>query len=277
MDDQHRRLAVRLDEDPDDLQFQSTVILADPAILRFPAGSDPYCGLTCADHVGDPGCTDAMLASRLSQLQPHSSIVQRNQDMFNKVCMDSSSARALGEYSRPMTDMSRSGEGPRRRRPIVVAVIGTVVVVAYALLAAVQILVLNPLAAVPGAELSQIYADVAAAGESMGAPLVMAGLAVGPVVAIGLLVRAWRRPDGEARIVAVQYLALVALGAFGYFWASFGPGMALADTYGIGGGDHSPWAKPLQAASGVAFVVFLMQVPGAVSMARALRGGAQRR
>ena len=176
-----------------------------------------------------------------------------------------------------MTDMSRSGEGPRRRRPIVVAVIGTVVVVAYALLAAVQILVLNPLAAVPGAELSQIYADVSAAGESMGAPLVLAGLAVGPVVAVGLLLRTRRRPDGEARIVAVQYLALVALGAFGYFWASFGPGMALADTYGISGGDHSPWATPLQAVSGVAFVVFLMQAPGAVSMARRTRGGPQRR
>mgnify|MGYP003413736442 CR=1 FL=1 len=58
--------------------------------------------------------------------------------MFNKISLDSSCARALGEYSRPMTDMNRSGEGPRRRRPIVVAVIGTVVVVAYALLAAVQ-------------------------------------------------------------------------------------------------------------------------------------------
>lgn len=135
--------------------------------------------------------------------------------------------------------MSHTAEVSRRRRPVVVAVVGTVVVVAYALLAAVQILVLNPLAAVPGAELSQIYADVSAAGESMGAPLVLAGLAVGPVVAVGLLLRTRRRPDGEARIVAVQYLALVALGAFGYFWASFGPGMALADTYGISGGDHA--------------------------------------
>lgn len=173
--------------------------------------------------------------------------------------------------------MSHTAEVSRRRRPLVVAVVGTVVVVAYALLAAVQILVLNPLAAVPGAELSQIYADVSAVGESMGAPLVLAGLAVGPVVAVGLLLRTRRRPDGEARIVAVQYLALVALGAFGYFWASFGPGMALADTYGISGGDHSPWATPLQAVSGVAFVVFLMQAPGAVSMARRTRGGPQRR
>lgn len=175
-----------------------------------------------------------------------------------------------------MNAISQAAEAPRRLRSRVVAIVGTVVVVAYALVAAVQILVLNPLAAVPGVELSQIYADVAAAGESMDAPLVLAGLAVGPAVAIALLVRTWRRPDGEARIVVVQYLALVALGAFGYFWASFGPGMALADTYGISGGDHSPWAAPLQAASGVAFVVFLMRVPAAVSMARGRRGGAQR-
>lgn len=59
----------------------------------------------------------------------------------------------------PPGDMSQSAEAPRDRRPLVVAVIGTVVVVAYALLAAVQILVLNPLAAVPGAELSRIYAS----------------------------------------------------------------------------------------------------------------------
>lgn len=170
--------------------------------------------------------------------------------------------------------MSQSVEAPRGGRPLVVAVVGTGVVVAYALLAAVQILVLNPLAAVPGAELSQIYADVAAAGESMGAPLVLASLAVGPIVAIGLLVRTWRRSDGEARIVATQYLALVALGALGYFWASFGPGIALADTYLISGGDHSEWSAPLRATSGVAFVVFLMLAPGAVSMARGLRSSA---
>ena len=173
--------------------------------------------------------------------------------------------------------MSQSVEAPRGRRPLVVAVVGTGAVFAYALLAADQILELNPIAAVPGAELSQIYADVAAAGESMGAPLVLASLAVGPIVAIVLLVRTWRRPDGEARIVATQYLALVALGALGYFWASFGPGMALADTYLIGGQDHSQWAAPLQATSGVAFVVFIMLAPGAVTMAGGLRGKKPRR
>ena len=68
-----------------------------------------------------------------------------------------------------------------------VALIGTGAVVAYALLAAVQILVWNPQAAVPGVGLDQIYADVAATGESMAAGMVIAFLAVGPLLAIALL------------------------------------------------------------------------------------------
>ena len=46
-----------------------------------------------------------------------------------------------------------------------------------------------------------------------------------------------------------------------------GPGMALADTYGIGGGDHSPWAWPIYVVSAlalaglVAVVVLLLRGP----------------
>lgn len=81
-----------------------------------------------------------------------------------------------------------------RMRAMTFAVIGSAVVVAYTSLAAVQILMLNPLAAVPGLGLAQVYQEVAAAGESMGTGLVIVFLALGPLMAFALLVGVWRRP-----------------------------------------------------------------------------------
>lgn len=109
---------------------------------------------------------------------------------------------------------------------------------AYALLAAVQILVWNPLAAVPGVGLDQIFAEVAAAGESMGAGMVIAFLAVGPLAALALLVGVGRRPDRRACVVGILFLVLLALGTPAHFWANFGPAVALADTYFVSGRDH---------------------------------------
>lgn len=141
-----------------------------------------------------------------------------------------------------------------------VALGGTGAVVAYALLAAVQILVWNPLAAVPGIGLNQIYGEVAAAGESMAAGMVIAFLVVGPLLALALLIGVWRRPEGRASVVGVPYLMLLALGAPAYFWSSFGPAVALADTFFVGGGDHSPWSVPLYVTSGLAVLALVGQV-----------------
>ena len=99
--------------------------------------------------------------------------------------------------------MSHASETPNRQRPLVAAIVGTVVIMAYALFAAVQILVLNPLAAVPGASLRDIYAHVAEAGDSMGVLVVLASLAVGPGIAIALLVAVWSGPATSVRRVAL--------------------------------------------------------------------------
>lgn len=138
-----------------------------------------------------------------------------------------------------------------------VAVAGTIAVTAYAVWAVIHVLVLNPLAAVSGATLDQVYAEVAAAGDSLSEPLVFLVMAVGPVLAVVWLVRAVRRRDSRPLEVAVGYLALLMVGALAYFVASFGAGMALADTFGISGGDHSPWAGPLYLTSGLALVGLL--------------------
>jgi len=144
-----------------------------------------------------------------------------------------------------------------RRNPMIAAW-GAVAVTAYGLLAALQIAVLNPLAAVPGAGLQEIYAETAAAGQPMGAWWLVMG--IGPLVATGVLRRTWRRPGLEPSRVARVYLILLALGAPAYFFASFSPGMSLADTYLISGGDHSPWAWPLYLVSVVAAVALAIQV-----------------
>ena len=117
---------------------------------------------------------------------------------------------------------------------------------------------LHPLAAAPGLALAQIYAEVAAAGESMGTGLVIAFLAVGPLIAIasGRRVEAPRPagPTGRGLLSGAD-----GVGAPAYFWANFGPGIALADMYLIGG-DHSLWAVPLYATSGLAAAALAGQV-----------------
>lgn len=146
----------------------------------------------------------------------------------------------------------------RTRSSRTIAVFGTLSVVAYGLLAAVQIAVLNPLAAVPGVGLDQIQADRATVGETMGGSWLL--MAVGPAIAMAILLRVWRRPDPQPSRTASIYLMLLALGTAAYFFASFGPGMALADTYSISGDDHSPWAIPLYVASGLALTLLAAQL-----------------
>ncbi len=146
----------------------------------------------------------------------------------------------------------------RTRRGRMIALLGTLAVLSYGLLAALQIAVLNPRAAVPGKELDQIYADAAAAGQPMGAGWLF--MAVGPLIAVAIMLWAWRQAELEPSRIALTYLALVAFGAPAYFIASFGPGMALADTYMISGGDYSPWGMPLYVASGLAAIVLAVQL-----------------
>ena len=108
-----------------------------------------------------------------------------------------------------------------------VAALGTIAVIGYSVLAVAQILWLNPIAAMPGKGLREIGLDMASANESLGAPMVIGTMVIGPI------------------------------GAGAYFIASFGAGMGLADTYGISGADYSPWAWPLYAVSVAAMLSLL--------------------
>ena len=151
--------------------------------------------------------------------------------------------------------------GGAARGHVAVVLVGTSLVLAYATLAVVQILVLNPLAAAPGRTLSQIHRDLEAADQSLSPVLAVGIPALGVVLALVLGVVGMRSRTPVSTL-ALGYLVLLAAGTPAYFAASFGAGMSLADTYFIGGADHSPWSWPLHATSAAATVLVALAGAG---------------
>ncbi len=151
-----------------------------------------------------------------------------------------------------------------------VSIAGVVAVALYATWAAVQILVLNPLAAVPGVSLHEIHATMTAQRQWQGEGPVLAILGLG--VLIAAVVAAFAIAQRVHPIVpAMSFLVLLLFGAPAYFIASFGPGMGLADTYMIGGGGAAPWALPLYA---ISIASGILLITGALVVARRERAAA---
>lgn len=119
---------------------------------------------------------------------------------------------------------------PTRPR-LAVAVAGTLAVTAVAAFLGWLILVVTPLASAPGLTLAEVHAAMAAANESIDPPLVLALLAVGPLLALALLV-ATVRSSWPPEAVAAAYLGPLAFSAPASAVLGFGPGMALGDTFG---------------------------------------------
>ena len=135
------------------------------------------------------------------------------------------------------------------------AATGVGVVAAYAALMAVESLVLDPLAAVPGQSLAQIHSHLTRAGMDVAADIwsVLIFSAVGVVLA---LVAAFvgLRTNVAAPGLAITFLGILALGAVVTFGNGFALGMDVADAYGISGGDHTIWAGALYTTSLIAAV-----------------------
>ncbi|PZF57427.1 hypothetical protein DEJ23_08090 [Curtobacterium sp. MCSS17_008] len=144
------------------------------------------------------------------------------------------------------------GNPPGGARTLV-AVVGLLVVTAYAALLALNALVLDPLGAVPGQRLDEIHAELRRQGfgvtQDIVVVLVTAG--VGVVIAAVLV---WLLHDGPAHVTASALLAVVAFGAPVSWWCGFALGMDVADGYGVGGGDHTIWAGVLYCTSLAALV-----------------------
>lgn len=143
------------------------------------------------------------------------------------------------------------------RRTLWISIAGVLAVTAYAALAAVQIIVLNPLAAAPGMTLEEIRAEMAAANEDPAYIRSLLILGIGVALAIGVAVVSIIS-KAPPIVPGLTFLALLMFGAVGYFVASFSSGMALADTFGIGGADYSPWARPLYGVSAGAAIIVIV-------------------
>lgn len=144
-----------------------------------------------------------------------------------------------------------------RSSAVLVAAVGFIAVLAYAAWALAQILWWNPLAAGSGRTHPQIMADLAAAGESLDVPGTIGFLAVGPALALVLLLVAVFVPLPDPWLIAHGILGLLVFGPVAYFVASFSTGMALADTYLISGADASPLARPLFVVSAAAVLSWI--------------------
>jgi len=148
------------------------------------------------------------------------------------------------------SERPRAAEG---RATTVVSILGAAAVAAYAVWGALQIIVLTPVAAVPGRSLEQIRNEMHAAGESPAdlAPVIflVLGVAIAVVVATILI-----RTRASAQLAVLLCLAVLVLGAPAFFIASFGPGMSLSDTFLISGGVTLPGVAPLYLVSAIAGV-----------------------
>ncbi|MBO0981550.1 hypothetical protein [Microbacterium sp. SD291] len=147
----------------------------------------------------------------------------------------------------------------RRRQTLWVSIGGVVAMALYAGLGLLQLLVLTPLAAAPGRSLDEIRAELSAAGESLNDVVPVVFLSVGVLIAlVGAVVAV--RARAHPAIPAMVFLSLLMLGAPVLFHMSFLPGMALADTYMIGGGVMLRGMLPFYAVSAFAGVLLLAGV-----------------
>lgn len=133
---------------------------------------------------------------------------------------------------------------------------GFIAVLGYGVAGVFQILVWNPMAAVPGATLDEIHADMARANESLSAPMVLVWAATGALLAAAVLVAALKKSI-SIKATAVLYLLVLGLGAPSHMVASFPAGMGVADAFATSGGDHAPWGRVLYIVSAVAFLALL--------------------
>jgi len=154
---------------------------------------------------------------------------------------------------------------PRGTTPIAIG--GVIAVTLYAVAAALQILVLTPLAVAPGRSLGEIRAEMDAAGEGLGeaGTLVILGLGVAiAVITAVTIIRSRVRPAPAA----IFMLALLAAGGPAFFIASFGPGMSLADTYFVSAGITLPGVLPFYAVSALAAAAAVVVALGGVARER---------
>lgn len=146
----------------------------------------------------------------------------------------------------------------RQRRIVPIVAAGVLITAAYALIGTLQILVWNPMAAVPGMSLQEIKIAMSSANEQLvEAPVYMWAL-VGPLLALVVGAFAIVKYPDLPWTVTRFFLTIVMLGMPTYFFASFSPGMSIADAFATSGGDHAPWSNILYGMSLLSLVLLLV-------------------
>ncbi|WP_258142161.1 MULTISPECIES: hypothetical protein [unclassified Arthrobacter] len=153
--------------------------------------------------------------------------------------------------------MGTKGSSTQTSR-VIVSIVGLIAIAAYGLTAALQILVWNPLAAVPGATLDEIHDGLARRNESISWVAVLTWTSIGTLLALVVVLLTATRVISRLRTVVILQLLILVLGAPMYFFASFSVGMALADAFFISGGDYTPWGGLLGLVSAAALIGTLM-------------------
>ncbi|BDZ54694.1 hypothetical protein [Agromyces marinus] len=170
---------------------------------------------------------------------------------------------AVGGYALIAAGIGGRGARTGSRRAAIAAIIVSVLVeVAVVAIGLMHLLVWNPVAKIPDLDLAQIYdvigtRDPGPSGWAIGSVLVT-------VVATVFAVRGVRAGLVDAHDIATGGLLLVHATTFFLWWAGFGLGMTIADSFATTGYDASPAGALLALAGAVCLAVaILMQIPGA--------------
>ena len=149
----------------------------------------------------------------------------------------------------------------RRSQRVLLALVITVITLAGVTLGVLHISVWNPLAKMPGMTLDEIYAAMDAANQGTGAHLIAAWAVFWSLAALALpilcLVPRLDSLLSSRRIVVIGLLVLGGTVFFQWF-AGFGMGMSMADTFMTTGGDAAPTGAVLTILGQVALVAALL-------------------
>lgn len=148
----------------------------------------------------------------------------------------------------------------QQRRVMPIVLVGVLVTGAYAWIGAMQILVWNPMAAVPGMTLDEIKTAMSAANEPLAEAHVYVWAAIGVCLALGFGMYGVLKVPDLPWTIARWFLVILVLGTPTYFFASFNPGMSIADAFATSGGDHAPWSRILYGISLLALITLMLTV-----------------
>ena len=151
-------------------------------------------------------------------------------------------AAAVGGYAVIVLGLTEHRRDPIRPAAVATAVTTlTVANLAMIALGTLHLLVWNPLAKVPALEWPEIVAALDSRGGLDGGPIAwtIGGTFLTLVAAAGAIIGA-RRGKVTPHQVVTGGLLLMHGASFFLWWAGFGLGLELADTFGVGGGDASP-------------------------------------